>query len=116
MPTSSDGHNRTNTSPTIPLTTSQRAVLRSIGQKQQDDCRLGKAGLSEGYLAFVNELFSRKELVKLRFEDIQGPQRKELAAEIAEVFGAACVAVTGRTVLLYRPNPELPTSKRLLPG
>ena len=100
----------------FPLTTRQRAALRSQGQKLADDCHLGKAGLSESFLMHLDDLFSRKELVKLRFDDIQGAMRKEMADELADIASAHLVGVTGRTMLLYRPNPTLPPEKRVKLG
>lgn len=97
-----------------PISTKNKAKLRSIGQKRNDDCHLGKAGLSEKFLAYVNQQLDSKELIKLRFEDVDGPMRKEMADELAGILRAYCIGVTGRTMLLYRPNLNLPLEKRIL--
>lgn len=96
------------------LTTTQIKQLRALGQQLRDDVRLGKAGLSEGAARNLQDLLARHEMVKVRFTDIEGPERKVFAEELAEAVDAQLVGVTGRTLLLYRPNPELDADQRIL--
>mgnify|MGYP000913742299 CR=1 FL=1 len=96
------------------LSANDKRTLKSIGMTMGDDCHLGKAGLSDSFLKVVNDLLDRKELIKLRFDDVQGAGRKELAQELAEILQAHCVAVVGRTALYYRPNPTLARETRVL--
>ena len=80
-----------------------------------DDVTLGKSGLSESFIAHARTLLARKELVKVRFSDVEGAERKNLAREICAALGAECVQVLGRTLLLYRakdPRDVNPTSGR----
>ncbi len=58
----------------------------------------------------IAQLLDRRELVKLRFDDVEGAGRKELA----EILDAHCEAVVGRTALYYRSNLELPRENRVL--
>jgi RNA-binding protein len=96
------------------LTGRQKRALKSKGMTMEDDLRLGTAGISEGFVAHLDSLLSRKELVKLRFADLEGSARKTLAAEVGEASGAEVIGVVGRTMLLYRANPELPADQRAL--
>lgn len=95
------------------LNSRQRKTLRGLGQKLGDDARLGKAGLTDGFLTNLNELLDHRELVKLRFVDVEGSDRQVLADEVAGRVGAECAGVTGRTMLLYRPNPALDDDQRV---
>ena len=81
-----------------------------------DDAALGKGGLSEASVSHLRQLLSRKELVKIRFADVEGGARKEFADEVCAAVGGECecVQILGRTMLLYRPNPELDPDRRLL--
>ncbi|MEX0776602.1 MAG: YhbY family RNA-binding protein [Phycisphaeraceae bacterium] len=98
------------------LTSGQRKLLRQRGQTMIDDFRLGKAGLTPRHVANLRDLLTGRELVKLRFgKDVQGAERKTLAEEVCAAVEAECAAITGRTMLLYRANPELETGKRVLP-
>lgn len=97
------------------LTGKQKRALKALGQKIPDDLRVGAEGLSEGFVAALSRVLDRKEVAKVRFTDLEGDDRKSFALEIAEAAGAVCVATVGRTVLLYRANPELDPGKRALP-
>jgi len=96
------------------LTGKQRRQLKSRGQTLQDDCSMGKAGLTEPFVAHVNRLLSERELIKLRFADVEGSDRKQLASEVSTAVEAECVGVVGRTILLYRANPKLEPKHRVL--
>lgn len=98
------------------LSGKDKSRLRTLGQARPDDLRLGKAGLSEGFVATLRSLLDRQELVKLRFTELEGEERKALADELAAAAGAELVAVVGRTVLIYRENPSLETKDRALKG
>lgn len=96
------------------LTGKQKRTLKSIGQTLSDDLPMGKSGPTEGVLAQIDRLLTKKELVKVRFTELEGAARKELANEVSAALGAYCVAVVGRTMLLYRANPELEPERRML--
>ncbi len=82
----------------------QKRLLKAQGQTMDDDLRLGKDGLSERFVAQLGELLGERGLIKLRFTDITGAMRTQLATEIAEAVDAQCVSIIGRTMLLYRPG------------
>ncbi len=100
----------------MPITGQDKRRLKALGQTKDDDVRLGQAGLSEGFLANLDTLFKRQELVKLRFTELRGEERKELADMICQATEADLVGILGRTMLLYRPNPDLPPEQRALGG
>ncbi len=70
-----------------------------------DDCRLGKGLFSDEFVGHLNRLLDKQELVKMRFTDLEGAARKELANAVCSAVGAELVQVVGRTVLMYRPAP-----------
>ena len=82
----------------------QKRLLKARGQTMDDDLRLGKDGLTERFAAQLRELLGQRGLVKLRFTDLTGGMRNQLANEIAEAVDAQCVSIIGRTMLLYRPG------------
>lgn len=96
------------------LTGKQKRQLKAIAQTKRDDCQLGKSGITEQFTRHVGGLLDKQELVKLRFADVEGAARKELAEQICLALGAECVHILGRTMLLYRANPELASHKRAL--
>jgi len=88
------------------LTSKQRRALRGLGQKRGDDVHLGKAGLTEGFVENLSALLDRHELIKLRFDDLEGDMRKQLVEEVCKTVDAECAGLVGRTMLLYRENPD----------
>jgi RNA-binding protein len=90
----------------MPLTGKQKRLLKHRGQTMADDCRLGKDLLSDAFLGHLNGLLDEKELVKLRFTDLEGSARKDLARTVCAAVNAECVQVVGRTVLMYRAKPQ----------
>ena len=87
------------------LTGKEKRSLRSIGQRLKASVIIGKAGLNPSVIGHIDIQFTSNELVKIRLTDLHGAQRKETAAQIANTTNSICVGITGKTVLLYRPNP-----------
>lgn len=88
----------------MPLTGQQKRLLKQRGQQMADDCRLGKNLFSDEFVGHLNRLLDERELVKMRFSDLEGKDRKELARAVCAAVGAELVQVVGRTVLMYRPR------------
>jgi RNA-binding protein len=91
----------------MPLSPQQKRLLKQRGQTLADGCQLGKARLTDEFIDHLNGLLDRDELVKMRFTDLEGSARKELAKAVCAAVDAECVQVVGRTVLMYRKNPKL---------
>lgn len=89
----------------MPLTSQQKRALKQRGQTMPDDCRLGKGLFSDQFVGHLNRLLDKQGLVKMRFSDLEGKDRKELAEAVCSAVGAELVQVVGRTVLMYRPRP-----------
>ncbi len=96
------------------LTSKQRRTLKGLGQRMNDDLRLGKAGISDSFVNHAGQLLDRQELIKIRFTDISGADRQALADQVSEALHAQCVGVVGRTMLIYRDNPDLEPQKKKL--
>jgi RNA-binding protein len=101
----------------VTLTSKQKKHLRALGRSVPAGASIGKEGRSEGFVKTVGLLLERHELVKVRLPADPPKVRQEAAESLAETTGATCIAVVGRTALLYRPNDRLPPEKRVaLPG
>jgi RNA-binding protein len=93
------------------LTGKERRHLRSIGAKLSPLVTIGQKSLSDSVLAEVNYALDQNELIKLKLVVAEGKARKELASELATTVNAHLVQVLGKSVLLYRENPELEGKK-----
>lgn len=87
------------------LSNPQIRKLKALGQRMDASLKVGKQGLSPGFLATLDQELARHELVKVRLEEFK-EQRKELAPELAAKSSAQLIALVGHVVLLYRQNPN----------
>ncbi len=96
-----------------PLSGAAVRHLRGLGHALDPVIALGKAGITEAFVAETKRALVKHELVKVRVQGEAPVDRKEAAAEVAAQTGAELVQVLGRTFLLYKKNPE--KSKIVLP-
>lgn len=97
----------------VELTGKQKKNLRSLGQRLEAVVTVGKEGITESVVRGIGDLLDKRELIKVRLTGPSGAARKEIAPELAQAADAACIAIVGRTVLLYRPNSDLKPSRRI---
>ena len=97
----------------VELTGKQKKHLRSLGQHLDAVVTVGKEGITKPVVRGIGDLLDKRELIKVRLTGPSGAARKEVAPALAQAAAAACIAVVGRTVLLYRPNTDLKPSKRI---
>lgn len=90
------------------LTGKQRRHLRSLGYDLKATVSVGKAGVTDAVVRSVEEAYHGGELIKARLERSWEVDRKEGARELAQSTGSHLIQVLGRTVLLYRPDPDEP--------
>lgn len=88
------------------MTGKQRRHLRGLGHNLRPCVNVGKEGISPQVLHSVEDAYRNNELIKLRVERSCPVDRKEAAAELAAGSRSHLVQVLGRSILLYRPDPE----------
>ncbi len=88
------------------LTGKQKRTLRSLGQLLDPVVHIGKEGL-EGAIPAVEDVFHRRELIKVRVLNTAPADTKTLALALAEATHSDLAGTVGHTFLLYRPNPDL---------
>jgi len=96
------------------LTGKQRRHLRALGYSLKPTVSVGKAGVTPAVVRSVDDAYHASELIKARLERSWEVDRKEGAQQLAAATESHLVQVLGRTVLLYRPDPDEPEIK--LPG
>lgn len=91
------------------LTSKQRAHLRGLAHSLKPAHQIGKEGVTPAALQAIREAFHRRELLKIRVLENAPEEARETAYELAEALEGVQVAqVIGRTVTLYRPDPDNP--------
>lgn len=88
-----------------PLTNAQIRQLKAAAQLLEPILKIGKAGLSEGFVQTVSAALNQHELVKIKFVEFK-QQKKELAPLLAEKTGSHLVMRVGNVMVLHRPKAE----------
>lgn len=97
------------------LTSKQRAHLRALAHPLKPIVQVGNEGVSPALLKTVEEAFNTRELLKVKVLEGAPEDPRETADLIVAALKGVHVAQTiGRTVVLYRPDPEEP--EIVLPG
>jgi RNA-binding protein len=82
-------------------------ALKARAQHLDPVLRIGKAGLSDAFYAALDDVLTRHELVKIKFDQLK-EQKKILTPQIAERSGSQLIHRVGNVAVLYRPRPETP--------
>jgi RNA-binding protein len=91
------------------LTGKQRRRLRALGHALDPVVQVGKDGLSEAFVAAVDQALIDHELIKVRILDTTELPRHEVADALAAKTGSDVAQVLGNTFLLYRRREERPS-------
>ena len=89
-----------------PLTNSQIRKFKAAAQLMEPMLKVGKAGLSDGFIASVSHALDQHELVKIKFAEFKD-QKKDLAPQLAEKTGSHLVMRVGNVMVLHRPKPNV---------
>lgn len=87
------------------LNNKQISKLKGMGQLLEPVVRVGHAGLSDAFLASLNQALDDHELVKVKFADFK-EQKKELSPKLAELTGSNLIMRVGNVVVLYRQQAD----------
>jgi RNA-binding protein len=87
-----------------PLTNSQIRKFKAAAQSLEPMLKVGKAGLSEGFIRSVDAALAQHELVKIKFAEFKA-DKKELAPQLAEKTASHLVMRVGNVMVLHRPKP-----------
>jgi len=88
----------------------QRRYLRGLAHGLRAVVQVGQAGVSPALLAELDRALAHHELVKVR---LHSPEDKRASARsLADLVGAELCGIIGHTVILYRPDLEVPLESR----
>ena len=87
------------------LSNPQIRKLKGLGQRLEPMLKVGKAGLSDGFIKTVGEALTLHELVKVKFDEFK-EEKKELAPVLAEKTSSHLIHRVGNVVVLYREQPD----------
>ncbi len=94
------------------LTTKQRAHLRALAHPLKPIVHIGKEGVTDSAVRSVELALTGRELIKIKVLDTAPESARNAGDLLAErVDGGHLVQVIGRTVVLYKRDPEKPSIK-----
>ena len=92
-----------------PLTSKQRAHLRSLAHHLKPVVHVGTEGVTPALLRSVEEAFNTRELLKVKLQEAAPQKARDTGDAIAAELDGVHVAQTiGRTLALYRRHPDKP--------
>jgi RNA-binding protein len=89
-----------------PLANPEIRRLKAAAQLLDPILKIGKAGLSDGFVQSVNDALSQHELVKIKFVEFKD-QKKDLAPQLADRTASYLVMRVGNVMVLHRPPAAL---------
>lgn len=97
------------------LTSKQRSHLKRLANELKPILQIGKGGLTDSTVEAVRDALSTRELMKVKVLDIAPAGARETGDSLVDELGDTyLVQVIGRTLVLFRPDPEQPEIR--LPG
>ncbi|MBV6845607.1 ribosome assembly RNA-binding protein YhbY [Xanthomonas campestris pv. paulliniae] len=90
----------------IVLTSAQNRFLRGQAHDLKALLQTGGKGVTPAFLAELDEVLERHELVKVKVASEDRETRDALIAELIEQTGSALVQRIGHVAILYRPSKE----------
>jgi RNA-binding protein len=99
------------------LTGKQKKYLRRLGHHLNHRVIVGREGLTESLITSCNDAILAHELIKVKLGQNCPLDKKEAAYQLTDKTGAYMVQLIGKTVLLYKPNPDKDQAEKIgLPG
>lgn len=95
------------------LTTKQRQYLKGLAHPLSPLIQIGKEGLSPGLVAMTVRELHHHELIKVKIGNNSGLEKESTAKLISAQTNSILVQLIGKTVVLYKPNPERPKDKKI---
>ena len=90
----------------IVLTSAQNRFLRGLAHDLKALLQIGGKGVSPAFLAELEEVLERHELVKVKVAAEDRESRDSLIDELVQASGGALVQRIGHVAVLYRPAKE----------
>lgn len=99
--------------PAPTLTTRQKQFLKGLAHPLSPLVQIGKEELSSGVLETIRTELLNHELIKVKIGGNCGLDKHNTSTILAEQTASALVQLIGKTIVLYKPNPERAKEKRI---
>lgn len=94
-----------------PLSEKHKKHLRGLAHALRPVSRLGSAGVTEAFIAELENALTHHELIKLKAAAADRKERDAAIESIVAQTGASLISRIGNVAVLYRPCPSGPRLK-----
>ncbi len=95
------------------LSGKQKKYLKALAHPLNATVQIGKEGITEGVLTAINQELDLKELIKIKIGKNSSTAKEQGATELATATSSHLVQLIGKTIILYRENPERKKEQRI---
>lgn len=86
------------------LTKEEKKKLKGLAHHLKPIAIAGKEGLSQSFIKSVGDALTSRELIKVKYLEGSGIDRKVDSARFAGMVNAELISIIGNTVVLYKYN------------
>lgn len=90
------------------LSSKQRAFLKKEASGIEPMMRIGKDGVNENVIKSLEDLFRKREIVKVKMLQNSDEEINEIAKILGKGVNAEIVHTMGKTILFYKENDKKP--------
>ncbi len=83
----------------------ERTYLRGLAHSLKPVVQIGKSGLKNEVVESIQEAFSARELIKIKFNEFK-EEKKALSKEIEEITGSEMVGMIGNIAIFFKENED----------
>jgi RNA-binding protein len=95
------------------LTGKQKKFLKGLGHHLAPLVSIGKEGLTENVIKAIKQELLVRELIKVKIANSSSLNKQEAAELLPEATESSLVQLIGKTLLLYKENPEIDKEHRI---
>ena len=95
------------------LSNAQKKYLRKLGHALEPVVYIGKEGLAQSVIEAIDAALDYHELIKVKIINTTKISKHEAAEIVPGKTGSKLVLLVGKTLLLYRSNPNRKKDERI---
>lgn len=88
------------------LTTTQRAYLKKLIQKEPAIYQVGKKGLSQNQIQQLNDALEARELIKITVLSNSPEDKESIAEQITSMTNSELVSILGSKIVIYKESTK----------
>ena len=96
-----------------PLNNIQKKQLRKLGHELKPVVFIGKDGLTETVIDAIEVALTAHELIKVKIINTSTLAKQDAAQSVPSKTKSSLVQLIGKTLLLYRANPDKKSDERI---